>query len=97
MLAFLAEVHLRSNSPTSAFRVAERGMAVATERCSRLAECRATIVLAQAAGIGGLQHPHYRADELLARARRLIDETGALSLENLLAAARPATTAGSAK
>src|SRR3954463_13345753 len=30
-------------------------MAVATERCSRAAECRATIVLAQAASIGGVR------------------------------------------
>ena len=95
MLAFLAEVHLRSNSPTAAFRVAERrhrgceptllpGWRSAGPRSSwRMRQARAAF-----------SHPHYQAGELLARARRLIDETGALPYENLLAAAQPATAAG---
>lgn len=91
MLAFLAEVHLRSNSPTAAFRVAERGIAVATDRRARLAECRATIVLAHVVGAGSLHHPQYQAGELLDRARRLIDETGALPYEGLISAAQPST------
>ena len=89
MLAFLAEIHLRSNSPTAAFRVAERGMAVARDRHARLAECRSTIILALVLGEGQLSHPDYQASDLLARARRLIEETGALPYEKLLAAAQP--------
>jgi adenylate cyclase len=97
MLAFLAEIHLRSNSPTAAFRVAERGMAVARERHARLAECRSTIILALVLSEGKLSHPDYQASELLARARRLIEETGALPYESLLAAAQPsAVSCGSA-
>ena len=89
MLAFLAEIHLRSNSPTAAFRVAERGLAVAKDRHARLAECRSTIILALVLGEGKLSHPDYQAGDLLARARRLIEETGALPYETLLAAAQP--------
>jgi class 3 adenylate cyclase/tetratricopeptide (TPR) repeat protein len=89
MLAFLAEIHLRSNSPTAAFRVAERGMAVARERHARIAECRSAIILALVLGEGKLSHPDYQASDLLARARRLIEETGALPYESLLAAAQP--------
>ena len=89
MLAFLAEIHLRSNSPTAAFRVAERGMAVARERHARLAECRSAIILALVLGEGKLSHPDYQVGELVARARRLIEETGALPYESLLAAAQP--------
>jgi class 3 adenylate cyclase/tetratricopeptide (TPR) repeat protein len=89
MLAFLAEIHLKSNSPTAAFRVAERGMAVARERHARLAECRCTIILALVLGEGQLSHPDYQASDLLARARRLIEETGALPYEDLLVAAQP--------
>jgi tetratricopeptide (TPR) repeat protein len=91
MLAYLAELHLRSNSPTAAFRVAERGVAVATDRRSRLAECRATLVLAQVVGAANLHHPDYQARELLARGRRLIEETGASAYEGLFAAAQPST------
>lgn len=90
MLAFLAEIHLRSNSPTAAFRMAERGMAVALERHARLAECRSAIILAHALGEGKLSHPDYLGSDLLARARRLIEETGALPYEKLLSAAQPA-------
>jgi adenylate cyclase len=89
MLAFLAEIHLRSNSPTAAFRIAEKAMTVARDRHARLAECRATIILALVLGEGRLSHPDYQAGDLLARARRLIEETGALPYENLLAAAQP--------
>ena len=80
---------MRSNSPTAAFRVAERGMAVAKDRHARLAECRSAIILALVLGEGKLSHPDYQADDLRARARRLIEETGALPYENLLAAAQP--------
>ena len=89
MLASLAEIHLRSNSPTAAFRVAERGIAVARERHARLAECRSTIILALVLSEGQLSHPNYQASDLIARARRLIEETGALPYESLLAAAEP--------
>jgi adenylate cyclase len=89
MLALLAEIHLRSNSPTAAFRVAERGIAVARERHARLAECRSTIILALVLSEGKLSHPNYQASDLLVRARRLIEETGALPYESLLAAAQP--------
>jgi class 3 adenylate cyclase/tetratricopeptide (TPR) repeat protein len=89
MLAFLAEIHWRSNSPTAAFRVAERGMAVARERHARLAECRSTIILALVLAEGKLSHPEYQTSDLLARARCLIEETGALPYESLLAAAQP--------
>ena len=88
MLAFLAEIHLRSNSPTAAFRVAERGIAVARERHARLAECRSTIILALVLSEGKLSHSNYQAGDLLARARRLIEETGALPYESLLAEAQ---------
>jgi adenylate cyclase len=88
MLAFLAEIHLRSNSPTAAVRVAERGMAVAADRRSRLAECRSAIIMARALG-AGVHHPDHQAGELLSRARRLIEETGATPYESLLSAAQP--------
>jgi hypothetical protein len=93
MLAFLAEIHLRSNSPTAAFRVAERGIAVAKDRHARLAECRAAIILAAVLGEGRLSHPDHRAGDLLARARHLIEETGAMPYEKLLAVAQPSTAA----
>jgi class 3 adenylate cyclase len=89
MLAFLAEIHLRSNSPTGAFQLAEQGIAVAMERNARLAECRCTIILVRVLGEGTMSHPNYRADDLVARARGLIEETGALPYESLLAAAQP--------
>jgi adenylate cyclase len=57
MLASLAEIHLRSNSPTAAFRVAERGIAVARERHARLAECRSTIILALVLSEGQVEPP----------------------------------------
>lgn len=89
MLAFLAEIHLRSNSPTAAFRVAEQGVAVARERHARLAECRCTIILARVLGERKMSHPNYQAGDLAAQASALIDETGARSYESLLAAAQP--------
>ncbi len=89
MLAFLAEIHLRSNSPTAAFRVAERAMAVARDRRARLAECRAAIVLAKVLGEGEFSHSEFRTGDLLALASRLIEETGALPYKKLLSEAQP--------
>jgi adenylate cyclase len=87
MLAFLAEVHLRSNSPVAALSVAEKGLLVAVKRRSRLAECRAAIVLAHALEAGQAHHAHYEAGELFARARQLIEETGTTGYAALLPAA----------
>jgi class 3 adenylate cyclase/tetratricopeptide (TPR) repeat protein len=84
MLALLAEVHLRGDSPTAAFRMAEKGIAVAAERRARLAECRASIVLGLTLNMGKLHHSSYQAGDLFARARRLIDETGAKAFATLL-------------
>lgn len=89
MLAFLAEMHLRSNSPTAAFRVAEQGIAVARERHARVAECRCTIILARVLSEGTMSHLDYHADDLVARARGLIEETGARPYERLLGAVQP--------
>jgi class 3 adenylate cyclase len=97
MLAFLAEIHLRSNSTTAAFRVAEKGLAVARDRHARLAECRAAIMLATALREGELSHPVHRAGDLLAQARGLIAETGAHSYERLIAAVeKPEVSCGQA-
>lgn len=93
MLAFLAEIHLRNDSPAAAFRAAENAIAVAAERRSRLAECRATLVLAQVVSAGSVQHPGYRLSDLLARARDLIEETGARPFESLFPLAQ--SSAGS--
>ncbi|WP_166304957.1 adenylate/guanylate cyclase domain-containing protein [Bradyrhizobium sp. 2S1] len=83
MLAFLAEIHLRSNSLAAAFGAAEQGIAVARERRARLAECRSTLVLAHVVNADSLRYPQYRLNELLARARLLIEETGASPYERL--------------
>jgi class 3 adenylate cyclase/tetratricopeptide (TPR) repeat protein len=91
MLAFLAEVHLRSNRPTAAFRMAEKALAVSRERGARLAECRATIVLARALTEGLLNLPGYQSGELLVRARSLIEETGAMAYDSLLSGRQPST------
>jgi hypothetical protein len=89
MLAFLAEIHLRSNSPTAAIRVADRGMAVARERHARLAECRSAIILASSLDVGKLNHPDHTVADLRSLARRLIDETGAQPYAKLLSAEQP--------
>ncbi|WP_283810400.1 adenylate/guanylate cyclase domain-containing protein [Bradyrhizobium guangdongense] len=86
MLAFLAELYLRSNSPAAAVSAAERSLSVAVERGARLAECRSLIFLGQALEAGKLRHPQHDAAALFARARRLIDETGAKAYEPLLSA-----------
>ncbi|WP_409363510.1 ATP-binding protein [Bradyrhizobium liaoningense] len=86
MLTFLAELYLRSNSPAAAVSAAERSLAVAIERSARLAECRSLIFLGRALDAGQLRHPLHDADALFARARRLIDETGAKAYEPLLSA-----------
>jgi adenylate cyclase len=95
MLAFLAEIHLRSNSLASAFGAAEQGIAVARERRARLAECRSTLVLAQVVNADSLRYPQYQLSELLARARHLIEETGARPYESLFPVAQsPAASCG---
>ncbi len=84
MLALLAEVYFRSDSPTAAFRIADRAIAVAVERRARLAECRASIVLGLTLGTGKFHHSSYQAGDLFARARHLIDESGAKAFASLL-------------
>jgi len=83
MLAFLAEIHLKSNSLAAAFGAAQQGIAVARERRARLAECRSTLVLAHVVNADSLRYPQYRLSELLARARHLIEKTGASPYERL--------------
>ncbi|MHC2332688.1 ATP-binding protein [Bradyrhizobium sp. USDA 4454] len=83
MLAFLAEIHLKSNNLAAALSVAEQGIAVARERRARLAECRSTLVLAHVVNADSLRYPQYRLTEVLARARLLIEETGASPYERL--------------
>lgn len=95
MLAFVAEIHLRSNSPAAAFGVAEQGIAVARGRRARLAECRSTLVLAQVVNADSSRYPQYRLTELLARARHLIEETGARPYESLFPVVQsPAASCG---
>jgi class 3 adenylate cyclase/tetratricopeptide (TPR) repeat protein len=95
MLAFLAEIHLKSNSLATAFGAAEQGIAVARERRARLAECRSTLVLAQVVNADGVRYPQYQLSELLARARHLIEETGARPYESLFPVAQsPAASCG---
>jgi adenylate cyclase len=95
MLAFLAEIHLRSNSLAAAFGAAEQGIAVARERRARLAECRSTLVLAQVVDADSARYPQYQLSELLARARQLIEETGARPYESLFPVAQsPAASCG---
>jgi tetratricopeptide (TPR) repeat protein len=95
MLAYLAEIHLKGNSLAAAVGAAEQGIAVARERRARLAECRSTLVLAQAVNADRSRYPQYQLSELLARARQLIEETGARSYESLFPAAQsPAASCG---
>ena len=77
MLAFLAEIHLKSNGLTAAFGAAEQGIAVARERRARLAECRSTLVLAQMVNADSLRYPQYHLNDLLARARHSSRRPGA--------------------
>jgi class 3 adenylate cyclase len=91
MLAFIAEIHLRSDRPAAALRMAEKAMAVSTDRRARLAECRATIILARALIEGELNHANHQASEMLVRAQRLIDETGAMAYQALLSGRQPST------
>ena len=88
MLAFLAEIHLKSNGLTAAFGAAEQGIAVARERRARLAECRSTLVLAQIVNADSLRYPQYQLNDLLARGRQLIEETGARPYESLFPVVR---------
>ncbi|MBR0899858.1 AAA family ATPase [Bradyrhizobium tropiciagri] len=83
ILAFLAEIHLKSNNLAAALSAAEQGIAVARERRARLAECRSTLVLAHVVNADGLRYPQHRLTEVLARARLLIEETGASPYERL--------------
>lgn len=83
MLAFLAEIHLKSNNLAAALSAAEQGIAVARERRARLAECRSTLVLAHVVNSDSLRYPQYQLTEMLARARLLIEETGASPYERL--------------
>lgn len=93
MLAFLAELYLKSNSPAAAVSAAERSLSVAVERSARLAECRSLIFLVKALDAGRIKHPQHDAEALFARARHLIDETGAKAYEPLLSA-QPACAGG---
>lgn len=94
MLGFLAEIHLKSNGLAAALGAAEQGIAVAKERRARLAECRSTLVLAYVVNADSLRYPQYRLSELLARARHLIDETGALPYESLFPVGQPSPSCG---
>jgi adenylate cyclase len=94
MLAFLAEVHLRSNSPAAALKVAEEAIAVAVARHARLAECRANIVKARALQAAGTFDRDHQADELFARAHALIAETGAAAYARLLPPEKVGVTCG---
>lgn len=83
LVASLAEVHLRNGDLDAAKTTARSAIAIAKERRSRLAECRATITLAAAsssrgvgADVGGLLH----------HAGALIEETGALAFQRSLEA-----------
>jgi len=84
ILAYLAEVHLRSGQAEEAARLAEDAIAVAVKRGARLAECRATITLAVAVDATQSHKPGMRSHQLMDRARQLIEETGALAYEALL-------------
>lgn len=95
MLAFLAEIHLKSNNLAAAFCAAEQGIAVATDRRARLAECRSILVLAQVVNADSLRYPQYQPSKLIARARHLIEETGAQPYERLFPFAQsPAASCG---
>ena len=95
MLAFLAEIHLKSNNLAAAFCAAEQGIAVATDRRARLAECRSILVLAQVVNADSLRYPQYQLSKLIARARHLIEETGAQPYESLFPVAQsPAASCG---
>ncbi len=81
VLAFLAEIQLRSGQPAESRRLAEQAIAVARARGARLAECRATIALARAhEQSGALPDAH----QFFARAHVLIEETGAAAYRDLL-------------
>jgi adenylate cyclase len=94
MLAFLAEVHLRSNSPAAALKVAEEAIAVAVARHARLAECRANMIMARALEAAGIHDPVRRTEELFARARTLVVETGAVAYAALLPSEKVCVTCG---
>jgi adenylate cyclase len=81
ILAFLAEIQLRSGRVNESRRVAEQAIDVARERGARLAECRATIALAQVHDQSGAAS---EADRHFARAHVLIEETGAVAYRTLL-------------
>jgi adenylate cyclase len=81
ILAFLAEIQLRSGRVSESRRFAEQAIGVARERGARLAECRATIALARVHDLSGARS---EAQQHFARARVLIEETGAEAYHALL-------------
>ncbi len=94
IMAWLAEAHRRSGAAVEAIAMARAAIAMARQRAARLAETRATIMLAAA-----LPGDAGEAQACLRRAEAMIEDTGALAYRALLApviAARPALTADSA-
>ena len=61
---------------------------MARERRAQLAECRSTLVLAQIVNADSLRYPQYQLNDLLARGRQLIEETGARPYESLFPVVR---------
>jgi len=97
LVASLAEVHLRNGDREAAMAAARSAIAIARERRSRLAECRATISLAAASLSGEVDGHHTEVGSLLHYARALIEETGAVAYERSLEIAgssRPAARLG---
>jgi tetratricopeptide (TPR) repeat protein len=84
MLASLADCHYQMNEPQQAVAVATEAIDVARQRCTRLAECRASITYGAALLAEHGSARVHEAENLFRRAGELIRITGARIYEPLL-------------
>jgi class 3 adenylate cyclase/tetratricopeptide (TPR) repeat protein len=80
ILAYLAEVHLRDGQIDKAILTGKEAIRVSSRRGARLTECRAAIALGRALQGSGVAE----AEDHIARARDLIEETGAAAYHVLM-------------
>ena len=83
ILADLADAHRLNGDAATALDIADESIAIATARHARVPECRARLVRA-AILLGSRTADHKVAAEEIARARKMMHETGALIYQPLI-------------
>jgi class 3 adenylate cyclase/tetratricopeptide (TPR) repeat protein len=84
IFTLLADTHARAGDQQRAVEQARRAIDVARLRTDRFSECQASIIAAKALSAGSAVARREEAGNLLARAERLLAETGAGILQPLL-------------